>query len=508
MNWNYARYGLESIEKFGEYDILTYEEQGLEQRFSNRTLFNRSNALANSLAGLGVKRGDIVAVVLPNGPDVPVSFMGIFKLGAVFLPVVFGLAAPEIRYILEDSRAVAIITNTELYPKVAEAARGLETQPRMIITGSESLPEGALSFESLLAEGSTEFAMAVMEPDDLAVLMYTSGTTGSPKGVMLSHRNIGSNLVDGLPSWPTDKTDVYLVPLPLNHIYGMLMVNECNVIGAHLIIHKWFDPNLVLDSITKNKVTQFVGVPTMLIKLLETYDPKRHDLSSIHRWISAAAPLSVETLKAVERTLGGSLYEGYGMTETSPTISRQREGKTRKPGSVGAAIKNVEIGIFDENDRTLPAGREGEICVRGPNVMRGYLNKPEETAETLRNGWMHTGDMGLLDGDGDLFITGRKKDLIIRGGENISPGAVEDALFAHPAVLEAAVIGVPDALYGEEVKAFVVLRTGFAATEEELLNHCLKTLARFKAPKSIGFLPELPKSPVGKVLKRELRKLG
>ena len=508
MNWNYARFGVENIEKFGEYDILTYEEQSLEERFSNRTLFNRSNALASSLAGLGIKRGDIIAVILPNSPAVPVTFMGIFKLGAVFLPVVFGLAAPEIRYILEDSRAVAFITNTELYPKVAEAARGLTTVKHVIITGKEALPAGALSWESLISGPAVAFDMAMMGPDDPAVLMYTSGTTGFPKGVVLTHRNIGSNLTDGLPSWPTDKKDVYLVPLPLNHIYGMLMVNECNITGAHLIIHKWFDPNLALDSITKHKVTQFVGVPTMLIKFLESYNPKKHNLKSIRRWISAAAPLSVETLKAVEQTLGGSLYQGYGMTETAPTISRQRVGRDRKPGSVGCAINNVEISILDDNDRALPAGQDGEICVRGPNVMKGYLNKPEETAETLKNGWMHTGDMGHLDKDGDLFITGRKKDLIIRGGENISPGAVEDTLFSYPAVLDAAVIGVPDALYGEEVKACVVLKSGCSATEEELITHCLKTLPKFKAPKTVAFLKELPKNTVGKVLKRELRKMG
>jgi long-chain acyl-CoA synthetase len=396
----------------------------------------------------------------------------------------------------------------ELYPKVAEAAQGLSNIKHVIISGGETLPSQTVSFEEMISGSSAAFEMAVMGPDDTAVLMYTSGTTGFPKGVMLTHRNIGSNLEDGLPSWPTDKSDVYLVPLPLNHIYGMLMVNECNVTGAHLIIHKWFDPELGLSSITRHKVTQFVGVPTMLIKFLEVYNPEKHNLSSIRRWISAAAPLSLETLKAVEKTLGGSLYQGYGMTETSPTITRQREDHARKPGSVGCAIKNVEISILDDNDRELPKLQEGEICVRGPNVMKGYLNKPAETAETLKNGWMHTGDMGHLDEDGDLFITGRKKDLIIRGGENISPGAVEEALFTHPAVQEAAVVGVPDALYGEEVKAFVVLHAGATVSEEELINHCLKTMPRFKAPKSIAFLKELPKSPVGKVLKRELRKMG
>jgi long-chain acyl-CoA synthetase len=436
------------------------------------------------------------------------SFMGIFKLGAVFLPVIFGLSTVEIRYILEDSKAAAIITNEELYPKIREASEGLLTVRQIVVTGEGPSIAGTTSFETLLSESPPEFEMADMRSDDLAVLMYTSGTTGFPKGVMLTHQNIGSNLEDGLSSWPTGKADVYLVPLPLNHIYGMLMVNECNLTGARLIMHKWFDPSLVLESITKHGVTQFVGVPTMYIKLLEAYDPLKHRLGSIRRWICAAAPLSIETLHMVERRLGGSLYQGYGMTETSPTISRQREGRTRKAGSVGSAIRNVEIRIFDEKDQAVPAGHEGEICVRGPNVMKGYLNKPAETAEALRNGWMHTGDMGHLDGEGDLFITDRKKDLIIRGGENISPGAVEEVLYGHPAVLEAAVVGTPDPVYGEEVKAFVVLRPGFKASEQALIDYCLKVLARYKAPKSVVFLDALPKSPVGKILKRELRKMA
>jgi long-chain acyl-CoA synthetase len=508
MNWNYARYGLEGIRKFGEYEILLFEEEGVESRFTNVALDNRSGALAGGLTRLGIRRGDIVAVILPNSPAVPVSFMGIFKLGAVFLPVIFGLSALEIRYILEDSKAVAIVTNEELYPKIREASEGLETVTKILVTDDAPPTEGTVSFENLLSENPPEFEMANMGPHDLAVLMYTSGTTGAPKGVMLTHQNIGSNLQDGLDSWPTGREDVYLVPLPLNHIYGMLMVNECNLTGARLIMHKWFDPNFVLESITRHGVTQFVGVPTMYIKLLEAYAPVRHQLGSIRRWICAAAPLSVETLQMVERRLGGRLYQGYGMTETSPTISRQWEGRARKAGSVGSAIKNVEIIIFDENDQMVPAGHEGEICVRGPNVMKGYLNKPAETAEALRRGWMHTGDMGHLDEEGDLFITDRKKDLIIRGGENISPGAVEEALYAHQAVLEVAVVGTPDPVYGEEVKAFVVLRPGFKVSEQELMDHCLKVLARFKAPKSVVFLDELPKSPVGKILKRELRKMS
>lgn len=508
MNWNYARYGAQNIENFGEYDLLTYEDQDGAQTLTNRGLSDRSNALAASLAELGIKRGDIVAVVLPNSLTAPVAFNGIFRLGAVFLPVIFGLTASEIRYILEDSGAVAVVTNAELHAKIAAASDGLAGIRHIIVEGDAPLRPGTISFASLIDRQAADFEMAAMAQDDLAVLMYTSGTTGSPKGVMLSHYNISITLENGLSSWPSTRTDVSLVPLPLNHIFGMLMVNECNVTGARMIIHKWFDPKLVLESIARNRVTQFAGVPTMLIKLLEAYDPAVHDVSSLAIWKCGGAQLSAETVKAVEKTLGGVIYDGLGMTETAPSITRQRVGQARKAGSVGPAIDGVTVKIFDEQDHEVPAGQDGEICVQGPGVMLGYLNKPAETAEAKRNGWLHTGDMGHLDEAGNVFITGRKKDLIIRGGENISPGSVEDALFSHPAVLEAAVIGVPDPLYGEEVKACIVLRDGCSATAEELIGHCLKTLPRFKSPKTVSFMRELPKNPVGKILKKELRKMG
>jgi long-chain acyl-CoA synthetase len=504
MDSNYARYGAQNIEKFGEYVSLIYEEEEIEQRFTNVQIQRQSSALANGLVNLGVTQGKIVAVILPNGPTVPIVFTALFKMGAVFLPINYGLAPHEIRYILENSKAVAIITDETLYPKVDEAAEGLKNIKNRIVKGDSSTP-GTTSLGDMISQGPDHFEGVDVGPDHLAVLMYTSGTTGFPKGVMLSHHNIGSNLEDGLSSWPQDPTDTILTPLPLNHIYGLLMANECNLTGARLVLHKWFDPLLVLNGIMRHHVTQFVGVPTMYIKMLECFDPAVHRTDSVRRWISAAAPLSVETLGLIEKRLGGRLFQGYGMTESSPTISRQREGLPRKPGSVGPAIDGVEIRIVDDKDQTLPAEQEGEVCVRGPNVMKGYLNKEEETREALRGGWLHTGDMGYMDSEGDLFLTGRKKDLIIRGGENISPAAIEDILFKHPAVQEAAVVGIPDPVYGEEVKAFVVLRSGVQVSEQELIDYCLKSIPRFKSPKSIAFLDELPKSSVGKILKRELR---
>jgi long-chain acyl-CoA synthetase len=322
---------------------------------------------------------------------------------------------------------------------------------------------------------------------------------------MLSHGNLSSNVEAGAIAIPTRHTDTMLIPLPLNHIFGLLMVNECNLSGARMILHKWFDPQLALRGITRNKVTEFVGVPTMYIRLMDTFDPAVHGMESIRQFLSGGAPLSAETQMAVEAKWGKPFYQGYGLTECSPTVSRQRVGRPRKPGCVGPAVDKVQIRILDEEDRELLQGEAGEVGVRGPNVMKGYFNKEDATREAMRNGWLHTGDVGYLDPEGELFITDRKKDLIIRGGENISPGAIEDILFKHPAVLETAVVGIPDPVYGEEVKAYVVLKQGFQASEKELLEHCLKHVPRFKSPKSIGFLKELPKNSVGKVLKRALR---
>ncbi len=508
MEFNYARYGVENIARFGEYVSLIYEEENVVETLTNVQIQRKSDSLANGLKQLGVKRGDVVAVILPNGPAVPVAFTALFKMGAVFLPVIFALTAYEIRYILEDSQACAIITDGNLYPKVVEASKELKNVKSIIVKTEGPIPPQTYSFGEMATKYPAEFQITPVTPDELAVLMYTSGTTGSPKGVMLSHHNISSNVEAGIPAWPTGPEDVMLIPLPLNHIFGLLMVNECNLTGAKMVLHKWFDPRLILESIMRNRVTELVGVPTMYIRLMETYDPKIHSIESIRRLACAAAPLSTETIRLVESTWRKPLFQGYGLTETSPTVARQREGRIRKPGSVGPAVDGVEIKIFDDADAELPAGTVGEICVRGPIIMRGYLHKEADTQKSLRNGWFHTGDMGYLDHDGDLFITDRKKDIIIRGGENISPGAIEDILFKHPAVLETAVVGIPDPVYGEEVKAFVVLKPGANVSEQELIDHCLKFTSRFRVPKMVAFLKELPKNSVGKVLKRTLREMG
>jgi long-chain acyl-CoA synthetase len=283
-------------------------------------------------------------------------------------------------------------------------------------------------------------------------------------------------------------------------------MNGSYLSGSRIILHPWFDPEATLRAIAKHRVTQFAGVPTMYIMLLNTYNPKVHDTSSLRELVVSAAPMPVGLFDVVEQKLGGRLYEGYGLTEAAPSVSMQRRDGPNKRGSIGFPLPDVEVRIFDEQDQEVPRGTWGEIVVRGPNVMKGYWNKPKETAEALRNGWLHTGDIGYMDEDGELFITDRKKDLIIRGGENISPSEIEEVIFQHPAVLEASVIGVPDPKYGEEVKAIVVPKPGLELSEQEVIDFCLQRIARFRCPKTVAIAKTLPKNPVGKVLKRELRK--
>ena len=292
----------------------------------------------------------------------------------------------------------------------------------------------------------------------------------------------------------------------MNHSYGVTVMNGSYLSGSKIILHTWFNPEATLQAITKHKVTQFAGVPTMYIMLLNAFNPAVHDTSSIKQFVVSAAPMPVDLLSVVEEKLGGRIFEGYGLTEAAPSVSIQRRDAPIKRGSVGLPLPGVKVKIFNEQDQEVPSGTWAEIVVQGPNVMKGYLNKPKETAEALRNGWLHTGDIGYMDEEGELYITDRKKDLIIRGGENISPSEIEEVIYQHPGVLEASVIGVPDPVYGEEVKAIVVPKPGQKLSEQEVIEFCLGRMARFRSPKTVSFMESLPKNMVGKILKRELRK--
>lgn len=502
---NLAVLGERNAERFGEYASIVFE--GREH--TNLELLRRSKRLASALDGMEIRSGERIGVMLPNMPEVAVCYGAISRVGGVVMPMLFLLAVPEIHHILADSGASAVITSPEFYPNVARAAGGLENPPKIIVVG-DPLPEGerAFSFDALLAGASDDFPIVDKDDEDIAVIMYTSGTTGRPKGVMLSHGNLLFNAENTATVVPTRDGDVSIGCLPLAHLFGMGSMIVGQLFKLKGIVLRWFTAEGFFEAVNVHRATSSALVPTMLAYMLGHPDFDSVDWSSFEWLVVAAAPVPVELADEFEKRTGARVLEGYGLTETSPAVSIMRMEDPRRPGSCGRPVPNVEVTILDDDDRPLGPGETGEVCVRGPNVMKGYHNLPEETAAAVRSGWFHTGDMGHLDEDGYLYITERKKDLIIRGGFNIYPRDVEDALYGHPSVLECAVVGVPDARFGEEVRAYVVLRPGTSATAEELLAVCTENLAKYKTPKDVVFLDTLPKNPIGKILKRDLRELA
>jgi long-chain acyl-CoA synthetase len=492
---NLATLGEDNVRTFGEYVSLRFEEREITNVDQQRAACR----LANALRRLGIAPGDRVVVMLPNCPEVTQAYAAILKTGAVIVPVVFLLSAEEVRHILADSEARIVITAPELADKLAGW------------TGTVILLGGGgagVAYEELVAREPDSFATVDRADHDLAVILYTSGTTGRAKGVALSHANLASNARSSASLFELDREAWTLAVLPLSHSYGLTMMNAGNILGTRSVLLRWFNPDAVLQTIERYHVQSMAGVPTMYVYLLNHPDAARFDTSSMRSWGVGAAPLPLEIVEPFEKKFGGTLMEGYGLTEASPVVTAHRLSGVRKVGSVGQPIPGVEVAILDDADRPVPAGELGEIGVRGPNVMLGYYRMPIETAQTLRNGWLHTGDVGRLDSDGFLYIVERKKDLIIRGGFNIYPREVEEVLYAHPAVAEAAVVGVRDPLMGEDVLAFVALKRGEHVDESVILSFCQERLAKYKCPKQVRFVEMLPKSPIGKILRKELRGLA
>jgi long-chain acyl-CoA synthetase len=502
---NIARMLGENLQKFGVYDQLIYVGPDGTRRLTNLDIEKRAAALADRLRQMGIGAGDIVAVCVGNIVQIPELINGVMGAGAAFLPVIYALTPPEIRYILNDSRADLIITEKQFLPKIEEALADKEWKGDLVVIDGTEKP-GITPYAEMLNTPVENGDAEDLGEDDLAILMYTSGTTGMPKGVMLSHGNLMASMRGGAEVWPYGHSDRTLITVPMNHIYGVLFFHESCAFGSSIVLMPWFDAAKVLDLIKKYTVTVAPLVPTMITMMMENYDPSRHNLKSIKYLISAGAPLAEETWKRARELFGVELYHGYGLTEASPNVARQLPGRPFNYGSVGPPIPGLSVKIIDDAGQEVPRGNEGEIICKGPGVMLGYLNKPDETAATLKDGWLHTGDLGRFDEDGELYVTGRKKDLIIKGGENIDPGISENWLYRHPAVLEAAVIAIPDPKYGEEVAAAVTLKQDQRVTEDELLEHVRAHVHHFFAPKKIFILDELPKTSTGKILKREIRK--
>jgi long-chain acyl-CoA synthetase len=425
-------------------------------------------------------------------------------VGAVIVPVIFLLGEAEVAHIVADSEARVVITSSDMVGKI-EKQIGVLPNLRHVLLVSGGGQSGLRSFEEETDGESDRFEAVPRGDGDLAVILYTSGTTGTPKGVALSHANLESNARASASLFELDRERWGVGVLPLSHSYGLTVMNAGHILGTRSALLRWFNPEEVLRTIQEFRAEAMSGVPTMFVYLLNYPGASAYDTSTMRVWGSGAAPLPVEVVEPFEHRFGGKLLEGYGLTEASPVVAAHRLSGVRKLGSVGQPIPGVTVSIRDDDDRALPVDEVGEVCVQGPNVMVGYYRNPEETAKTIRGGWLRTGDMGRLDADNYLYIVERKKDLIIRGGFNIYPRDVEEALYAFPGVAEAAVIGLPDTLMGEEVVAFVVLKPGQAATADEVAGFCQARLAKYKCPKEIRFVDALPKSPVGKILRKELR---
>lgn len=491
----------ESLEKYGEYVALAFEGR----QYTNVEQHRTAGRVANALRRLGVEPGDRVMVMLPNCPEVLQSYGGILRAGGVIVPVIFLLGDAEVAHILADSESKVVITSSDMLWKV-DAQIGVLPTLRHVLLVDGGGDGRTRSFAGEIAGEPESCPTEERGADDLAVILYTSGTTGVPKGVALSHDNLESNARSAAALYELDRKDWGVAVLPLSHSYGLTVMNAGHMLGTRACLLRWFNPEEVLATIQAFKATSMSGVPTMFLYLLNYSEADRFDTRTMRVWGSGAAPLPVEIVEPFERKFGGKLMEGYGLTEASPVVSAHRLSGVRKLGSVGQPIPGVRVSIQDDDGRHLPVGEVGEVCVGGPNVMVGYYRSPEETARAIREGWLHTGDMGRLDEDEFLYIVERKKDLIIRGGFNIYPREVEEVLYAFPKTAEAAVIGMPDALMGEDVLAFVVLKPGAAATVDDVMAFCATRLARFKCPKHVRFVDALPKSPIGKILKKELRK--
>ncbi|HEX2312536.1 MAG TPA: long-chain fatty acid--CoA ligase [Thermomonospora sp.] len=477
--------------------------------FSYAQVDEISGRVATSLRGLGLERGDRVAVQLPNLPQFLFCYYAILKAGLVMVPLNPLLKAPEVAYHLADSGAKVLVTfETFADEAVKGAAQAPGVQVFVVnLPGNDQRPEGTRHFDELYFADDTG-EIAATSADDTAVLLYTSGTTGRPKGAELTHFQLYMNCTVAGELFGFRDDDIGVAVVPLFHVFGLSSVLNVTVrFGGTIALVPRFEMEPVLEAIERHRCTIFVGVPTMYFSLLHT-DATAHDLSSLRVGISGGASIPGEVIRGIEEKFPGLvILEGYGLSETASTTTFNINAEQRKVGSIGKPVWGVEVRVVDDQDRPLPPGPDnvGEIVIRGHNVMKGYWNNPEATADALRDGWLYTGDLGYADDEGYLFIVDRKKDLILRGGYNVYPREVEEVLYTHPAIAEAAVIGRPDDRLGEEVVACVAFKPSATATPEEIIDFCRERLAAYKYPREVRILDTLPTGSTGKILKTALR---
>lgn len=487
---------------YGDYE-LTYQQAN-----------ERVNKLANALRGLGIQKGANVTILLHNCPEFIETLFACFKAGLGTVPINFRLHPKECSFIIDNSEAVTVVLGEDFRDSLF-ALRNEMPRVKHYICITDPL-KGMLRYETLLKDQPASFADEEVERDDLAWLFYTSGTTGRPKGAMLTHHVLMTMTMNFFADiTPLGPEDVILHAAPLSHGSGLYGIPNVAKGAANAILQsKTFDPKLVFETIQRRKVTNMFMAPAMIKRLITYPEIDNYDLTSLKCINYGGAPIYEEDLKAAVKKLGQVFVQLFGQAESPMTISYLRKEEHLLEGtkeqmkrltSAGIPRTDLEVKIFDLNDKELPPGEMGEIVVGGEVVMKGYWRNPEATAETLRGGWLHTGDLGIMDEKGYVYILDRAKDMIISGGENIYSREIEDVILKHPAVFEVAVIGVPDEKWGESIKAIVALKEGQKAAEEEIINFCKEYLASYKKPKSVEFIEAIPKNPYGKVLKRELR---
>jgi len=455
-----------------------------------------SARVAGMLKSKGVEPGDRVGIMLPNVPYFPIAYYGVLRMGGIVVPMNVLLKARETGFYLKDPQAKVVIA----WDGFAEAAEAGAEE-----AGAECVLVKPGEFEKLLGEHEPLHEVVERDGSDTAVILYTSGTTGTPKGAELSHDNMRQNAEIAIELFALEGDAMTLGALPLFHSFGQTCgLNATMLAAGCLTLIPRFDPAKALEIIARDQVNVFEGVPTMFGAMLHDKSADAADTSSLKVCASGGSAMPVEVLKAFEAKFGCKVLEGYGLSETSPVASFNHPDRDAKPGSIGTPIRGVEMKLFDEDGKEVAEGEVGEIVIKGHNVMKGYWNREDATAESIKDGWFHSGDLAKVDEDGYFFIVDRKKDMIIRGGYNVYPREVEEVLYEHPAVREAAVVAMPHPELGEEVGAAVALKEGKEATVEELRKHVRDAVAAYKYPRVVWLVDELPKGPTGKILKREI----
>lgn len=492
----------EHAERRGEAKAIVHKGGELTYRQLN----TKVNKLGNALIKAGVQYGDRVAIQLLNVPEFIISYLAIQRIGAIVVPINPLYKERELENLLVDSGAEIIIT-APIFTAAINLSTNLAQLKKVILTGNEAVVN-CVSFEEFI-QGENESNIDIpLKTEEVAEIIYTSGTTGIPKGAMLTHGNLYSNASVLKEYFGITENEHTLCLAPLFHIAAQTVCMTSTIVagGINYLLPRWVSAEETLEAMENWQISLFFGPPTMYTFMTNCPTVQNYNLSSLTKAVAGAASLPVEVFNKFKELTGIEILEGYGLSETSPVSCMNPPNGQKKSGSIGIAFPGVQVKIFNENNEELPNYEIGEIVIKGPNVMKGYYQKPDETIEAMRSGWFHTGDMAYRDEEGYFFIVDRKKDMVNRGGLKIYPREVEEIIYKHPSVLEVAVVGIPDRVMGEEIKAYITLKENKQLDMEELKQMCKEELAHFKVPKYFQVVQELPKTPTGKILKNELRK--